>query len=166
MRPLTRHLLGLAVALIAASAAAQQPARFVLGVSEGSATDLHHLGAQAKYRVLADAITQATKVPVVVEERARMSDIAAGTQKGDFDFVAIRPADIAARAMRDHKYRYVANGKPDSHCFVGVPKNSPIQKLADVKGKRVAMLRAKNAYLRSFCIAELRDHGIRLTDRP
>ncbi len=165
MRHLTSRILGVAIALFAAGAAAQQPAQFILGVSEGSATDVNHLGAQAKYRAIADAITQATRVPVVVQERARMSDIAAGTQKGAFDFVAIRPADIAARAMRDHKYRYVASAKPDSHCFIGVTKDSPIQKLDDIKGKRIATLRAKNAYLRNFCAAELRDQGIRLADQ-
>ncbi|RRD57891.1 phosphate ABC transporter substrate-binding protein [Comamonadaceae bacterium OH2545_COT-014] len=136
--------------------------RFVLGVSEGGASDLHQLNAQTKYQVIATLIEQATKTPVLVEERARLSDVAAGVQSGEFDFVLVRPADIAARALREHNYRFIVSGKPDSHCYVGVTKNSPVQKLADIQGKRIATLQGKKPYLVRFCAADLRDNGISL----
>lgn len=161
------HGLVLAAALLAAGGTqAAGPARFVMGVSEGNASDLHQLHAQTKYQALASLIEQATRVPVQVQERARLSDITAGVQDGQFDFVLVRPADIASRALREHGYRYVASGKPDSHCYVGVTKQSPVQKLADIQGKRIATLTGKRPYLVRFCAADLRDNGIALFKQP
>ncbi|MDO5289845.1 MAG: PhnD/SsuA/transferrin family substrate-binding protein [Pseudomonadota bacterium] len=151
----------LAAALLSPLAMANE--RFVLGISESAAADANRLNAQVRYRAFADLLAQATKTPVFVQERSKLSDIEAGVRNGEFDFVLVRPADIAARAMREHNYRYVASGKPEARCLVGVTKDSPIQQLADVQGKRIATLDNARAYIVRFCAADLRDNGIDLS---
>lgn len=155
-----------AALLTAVSMQASSATRFVLGVSEGGSSDLHQLNAQAKYQFIASLIEQATNTPVLVEERAQPADLRTGLLNEEFDFMLIRPADIASNALRAHGFRYVVSGKPDSRCFVGVTKDSSIRKLADIQGKRIAAVQGKKPYLVRFCAADLRDNGIALFSQP
>ena len=155
-----RSALALLLGLCATASLAQTNERLVLGVSEGAAAQVDRVKSSLNYQALAQLLSQALKQPVVVQERASFTDIEAGVRNGDLDLVMVRPADVAARAVRDHKFRYVAHGKPDALCLVGVSKDSPIQKLADLKGKRVAMLRNRQSYLMRFCAADLLEHGV------
>lgn len=153
----------LSAALLAPLGTASANGPLVLGVSESAASDANRLSAQVRYRAFADLLAKATKTPVLVQERSRLSDIEAGVSKREFDFVLVRPADVAARAIREHNYRYVASGKPDARCLVGVTKDSPIKKLSEVNGKRIATLDNARAYIVRFCAADLRDNGIDLS---
>lgn len=135
---------------------------FMLAISEGSSGGTDHARVIAKYQGLADAIGQSIgqKVNVVfIREFAALED---GLKNKRFDLAIARPSDYPARGMRDHGYQYVASARPDGHCVLIVPKDSPYRTLADIKGKRIVLPDAAS-YMAKFCGAELRDQGIDLS---
>lgn len=154
-------LLGLAIAMSAATPMAAHAEDMVFAVSEGTSGGLDAAQVIAKYKDLADAIARGmkTKVNVVlVRDFATLED---GLKTGRYPFVMARPSDYPARAMRDSGYNYVASAKPDGQCYIVVKKDSPLKTLADIKGKKIAMPE-KVAYMSKFCAAELRTKDIDL----
>ena len=154
-------LLGLAIAMSAATPMAARAEDMVFAVSEGTSGGLDAAQVIAKYKDLADAIARGmkTKVNVVlVRDFATLED---GLKTGRYPFVMARPSDYPARAMRDSGYNYVASAKPDGQCYIVVKKDSPLKTLADIKGKKIAMPE-KVAYMSKFCAAELRTKDIDL----
>lgn len=160
-RPFTRTLaLSAAFAISALLSSAPVLAKdLVLAISEGSSGGTDHARVIVKYQGLANALGNAIgkKIDVVfIREFKFLED---GMKTGIYDLVMARPSDYPARGMRDYGYQYVATAKPDGHCLIIVPKDSPIQKLADVKGKKI-VLPNEAAYMTKFCAAELRTQGI------
>lgn len=147
--------------LLLLSATAQAQNALVLVVSEGTSGGLDHAQVIAKYQGLANAIGNALKTKVNVVFAREFLTLETGMKAGRFEFVMARPSDYPARAMRDDGYSYVASAKPDGQCLIIVPKNSPLTKLSEAKGKRIAMPE-KVSYMSRFCAAELRDHGFDL----
>ncbi|MBL8515492.1 MAG: PhnD/SsuA/transferrin family substrate-binding protein [Betaproteobacteria bacterium] len=136
--------------------------RLFLAVSEGTSGGINASEAVEKYRGLADVLSKAAGVPVVLSLVRSFEALEAGMKKGEFDLVMARPSDYPARGVRDYGYSLVATAKPDGQCFFIVDKASPINQLADAKGK-VIMFPEKVAYMTRFCSAELRDQGFDLT---
>lgn len=139
---------------------AAQP-ELVLGVSEGTSGGLDHAQVIAKYKGLADVVSKAIGKKVAVVFVREFSQLQDGMKTGRLHFVMARPSDYPATGTRDYGYHYVASAKPDGHCVLIVPKDSPIRTLADAKGKRWA-LPEPTAYMTRFCKAELRDRGFRM----
>lgn len=134
----------------------------VLAISEGSSGGTDHARVIAKYQGLADAIGQSIDQKVNVVFIREFPALEEGLQNNRFDLAIARPSDYPARGMRDHGYQYVASARPDGQCLLIVPKDSPYQTLADIKGKRIVLPGAAS-YMAKFCSAELRDRGIDLT---
>lgn len=141
---------------------AQAQNALVMAISEGTSGGLDHAQVIAKYQGLANVIGGALKAKVNVVFAREFLTLENGMKAGRFEFVMARPSDYPARAMRDDGYSYVASAKPDGHCFIIVPKNSPLTTLAEVKGKRIAMPE-QVSYMSRFCAAELRDREIDLS---
>ncbi len=141
---------------------AQAQNALVMAISEGTSGGLDHAQVIAKYQGLANVIGGALKTKVNVVFAREFLTLENGMKAGRFEFVMARPSDYPARAMRDDGYSYVASAKPDGHCFIIVPKNSPLTTLAEAKGKRIAMPE-QVSYMSRFCAAELRDRGIDLS---
>lgn len=159
MKPSLRLLsLVLTLAACVSSAHAQTPQR-VLGISEGTSGGLDHAQVVVKYEGLANAIGRAIKANVSVVFVREFKALEEGMKSGRLDFVMARPSDYPARGMRDYGYKYVSSAKPDGRCLIIVPKDSPLQKLADMKGKRLAMPE-QVSFMSRFCTAELREQGI------
>jgi ABC-type phosphate/phosphonate transport system substrate-binding protein len=154
-------VLGLAIAISAASPLSAHAEDMVLAVSEGTSGGLDAAQVIAKYKDLADAIGRGMKAKVnvvLVRDFATLED---GLKTSRYPFVMARPSDYPARGMRDSGYNYVASAKPDGQCYIVVKKDSPLKTLADIKGKKIAMPE-KVAYMSKFCAAELRTKGIDL----
>lgn len=142
-------------------AAAQSKSRLFLAVSEGTSGSINPNEAVEKYRPLADVLSKAASVPVVVSLVRSFEALEAGMKKGDFDLVMARPSDYPARGVRDYGYSLLATAKPDGQCFFIVEKSSPLKTIEEAKGK-VIMFPEKIAYMTKFCQAELRDKGFNL----
>lgn len=135
--------------------------QLVLAISEGTSGGLDHAQVIAKYQDLANAIGAALKTKVSVVFAREFATLENGMKEGRFDFVMARPSDYPARGMRDNGYHYVASAKPDGQCLIITPKDSPLQKLEDARGKRF-VIPEQVSYMARFCRAELRDRGIDL----
>lgn len=153
-----RRLL-LAVALaIGAPAWAQD---LVMAVSEGTSGGLDHAQVITKYQGLADVVGRSIRRKVNVVFAREFSQLEEGMKAHRFDFVIARPSDYPARGVQLYGYRFLASAKPDGHCLIIAGKDSGIQKVADLKGKRI-VLPEPAAYMTKFCRAELREQGIDL----
>ena len=149
------------LALGSAAAETQQVARkpLVFAVSEGTSGGIDAEAARVKYQPLADVLGRAIGSEVKVAFFREFSALERGMKENQFDFVLARPSDYPARGLRDYRYKFVATANPDGQCILIVHKDSPIKKVADLKGKTFVMPE-KNAYMTRFCRAELRDQGI------
>lgn len=132
-----------------------------LGVSEGTSGGLDHAQVINKYQGLGHVIGRSIDKRVNVVFVREFSALEEGMKTGRFDFVMARPSDYPARGLRDYQYRFIATAKPDGQCQVVVPKDSPLQQLADIKGKRLVMPE-EISYMTKFCRAAMRDQGITL----
>lgn len=158
----SRLLGGLCVAaLLSVATAARSQSQLVLAISEGSSGGLDHAQVIAKYQDLANIVGSALKTKVSVVFAREFATLDNGMKEGKFDFVMARPSDYPARGMRDNGYHYLASAKPDGQCLIIVPKDSPLKKLEDARGKRFVMPE-QVSYMARFCRAELRDRGIDL----
>lgn len=151
----------ISMAFCASAAEPQQAARkqLVFAVSEGTSGGIDADAARAKYQPLADVLGRAIGGEVKVAFVREFSALEKGMKDNQFDLVLARPSDYPARGLRDYRYKFVATAKPDGQCILIVHKDSPVKKLADLKGKSFVMPE-KNAYMTRFCRAELRDQGI------
>lgn len=140
---------------------ASQAEDLILAVSEGTSGGLDAAQVIAKYKDLADAVAAGMKTKVSVVFVRDFETLEQGLKTGKFTFAFARPSDYAARAMRDYGYRYVANAKPDGQCYIVVKMDSPLNTLAEIKGKKIAMPE-KIAYMSKYCAAELLTKGIDL----
>ncbi|WP_216370086.1 phosphate/phosphite/phosphonate ABC transporter substrate-binding protein [Ramlibacter montanisoli] len=144
-----RRLL-LAVALaIGAPAWAQD---LVMAVSEGTSGGLDHAQVITKYQGLADVVGRSIRRKVNVVFAREFSQLEEGMKTHRFDFVIARPSDYPARGVQLHGYRFLASAKPDGHCLIIAGKDSGIQKVADLKGRRIVLPEAA-AYMTKFCRA-------------
>ena len=148
-------------ALLLGVAPAHAQSQLILAISEGTSGGLDHARVIAKYQDLANTIGGVLKTQVSVVFAREFATLESGIREGRFDFVMARPSDYPARGMRDHGYRYVANARPDGQCLIVVPKDSPLKRLDDARGKRFVMPE-EVSYMSRFCRAELRDRGIEL----
>jgi ABC-type phosphate/phosphonate transport system substrate-binding protein len=163
MRPITPLTL-LALALLASHVhAADNKKQLTFAVSEGSSGGIDAEAARAKYQPLADALGRAINSDIKITFVREFAVLERGIKENQFDFVLARPSDYPARGLRDHQYKFVATVKPDGQCALIVHKDSPIKKVADLKGKTF-VLPEKTAYMARFCTAELRDQGILLNN--
>lgn len=133
----------------------------LMGVSEGTSGGLDHARVVSKYEGLGDVIGRSMKQKVNVVFVREFKALEDGMKSGRFDLVIARPSDYPARGMRDYGYRFVASARPDGQCIIIVPKDSAVQSLEQLKGKRV-VLPEPAAYMTKFCRAELRDRGFDL----
>lgn len=148
----------LAATIGGAPAAAQQKS-LILGVSEGTSGGVSFLDVLVKYQPLADEIGRVLDRKVSVVLVREFERLETGMRERAFDIVMARPSDYPARGLRDYGWRYVATARPDGQCLLIVRKDSPLQTIADAKGKRF-ILPETSAYMTKFCRAELRDRGI------
>jgi ABC-type phosphate/phosphonate transport system substrate-binding protein len=161
MRNLLRSLIWSLFAMIPVALAAAPARPLVMAISEGTSGGLDHAAVRIKYGGLAEVIERAVGQPVNVVFAREFRMLEAGISSGEHDFVMARPSDYPARGIRDHGYRYVAHAQPDGQCLVIVPKASPVQALADTKGRRWVMPE-RISYMSKLCHAEMRDQGIDL----
>jgi len=148
-------------AFLGQATVARAQAQLVFAISEGASGGLDHAQVIAKYQDLANVLGTALKTKVSVVFAREFAALESGMKEGRFDFVMARPSDYPARGMRDYGYQYLASATPDGRCLIIVPKDSPLKKLEDARGKRF-VFPEEVSYMARFCRAELRDRGIDL----
>lgn len=145
---------------IAARDSAQEV--LVLGVTEGTAGGADAAAAAAqKYAELAAMIGKVLDRRISLEYVRKLAALDEGMKARRFDIVLARPTDYLARAIRDYGYQFVATAEPAIHCELMVPKTSSLKSVKELRDKYF-ILPQERAYITNFCLAALRDEGIRL----
>jgi len=139
--------------------------RLIFAVSEGTSGGIDAAEALLKYQPLAGVIEKTLGAEVLVVLARDFGKLEESMQKQAYDLVMARPSDYPARGIRDYKYTLVTTANPDGMCTFIVPKDSPLKKIEDAKGLRIA-LPETTSYMAKFCRAELRDRGIEAAKEP
>jgi ABC-type phosphate/phosphonate transport system substrate-binding protein len=84
-----------------------------------------------------------------------------GMQNGTYQLVFVRPANIAAQAVRNYSYSLVVATKGGAAPYFIVGQASSVKTIRDLKGARIA-LPDENAYMTLLAQAMLREHGLDL----
>jgi len=155
-KTLTNSLLALLLVWNGAAVAAGP--NVLLGISEGVAEQVSFSDMQDKYRPLADFLGQSIKKKVTLEASQNLKSAAGNLAKGRYDLMYVRPANLAAKAMRDNKYRLVAMAKGEFVAAFIVNKDSLLKKPEDVLNKKIAMPE-KGSLMANVGLATLRDMG-------
>lgn len=120
------------------TAAAEEP--LMLGVVEGVAEQMSMAEIQTKYKGLADHLSHVLNRKIKLESTQSFRSAERNLKNKRYDFVFIRPSNVAAKAVRDDKYQLVAAAKnPDFAANFIVRKDSPIKSAEGLRGKRVSM---------------------------
>jgi phosphonate transport system substrate-binding protein len=130
----------------------------LLGISEGLAEQASFSDLQDKYRPFADYLGQVVKRKVIFESSQNIKSAAANLQKGRYDLMYVRPANLAAKAIRDNNYKLVAMAKGEFVAAFIVSNDSPLKKPEDVLNKKIA-LPEKGSLMANVGLATLRDMG-------
>ncbi|MBX3608476.1 MAG: phosphate/phosphite/phosphonate ABC transporter substrate-binding protein [Hydrogenophaga sp.] len=156
---LATRLCAWALGLTLSAATLAADTDYTLAISEGTSGGIDHARVLAKYGTFADALGKALKGKVRIVFAREFALLEEGLAQQRFDLALARPSDYPARALRDHGYRFVASAAPEGQCLIVVRKDSPLQNVAEAKGKRW-VLPEQASYMSKFCRAELRDRGI------
>ena len=106
-------VLGLVIAISAATPLSAHAEDLVLAVSEGTSGGLDAAQVIAKYKDLADAIGRGMKTKVNVVLVRDFATLEEGLKTSRYAFVMARPSDYPARGMRDSGYNYVRRVVPE-----------------------------------------------------
>lgn len=139
-------------------------AELVFAVSEGTSgggASITDAQMATKYKPLVDVMEKVLKDTVRVRYVRDFAALEAGMRNVSFDLVIARPSDYPARGVRDYGYSAVTTTRPDGHCLIVVRKDTPFKSLDELAGKSL-ILPEESAYMTKFCLAELRDRGMRL----
>ncbi len=135
------------------------PAESLLfGINEGTAGQQGVGEIQRKYRALADFFSRTLQKPVKLESSQNLTSSTANLNKGRYALFFSKPANVSAKAIRDHQYQLVAMAKGEFTVKFIVNANSPLKKPEDILGKRISM--AKGTFMERAGLAELRDRSL------
>lgn len=130
----------------------------LMGISEGLAEQASFSDMQDKYNGLAEYLGQSIRKKVTLEASQNIKSAVENLAKNRYDLAYVRPANVAAKAMRDSKYKLVAMAKGEFVASFIVNKDSPLRKPEDVLNKRIAMPE-KGSLMANMGLATLRDMG-------
>ncbi len=133
--------LSLALAVNASAFAQKQAAkgaeRLVLGVNEGGSGSAPATDIVFRYEEFKQVVEKALGAPVILVPVRELKALRRSLETGAYSLVLLRPADIAAEAVRDYRYQAVVVSKEPAHTLFIVQKDSPLKTIADVKGKSI-----------------------------
>ncbi|MDO8892266.1 MAG: PhnD/SsuA/transferrin family substrate-binding protein [Sulfurimicrobium sp.] len=130
----------------------------LFGVNEGTAGQKDFGEMQGRYKALADYLAKSINKPVKLESSQNLKSSSSNLAKGRYALFFSKPANVAAKAIRDQNYQLVAMAKGEFTVKFIVNANSPLKKPEDIKGKRIAL--AKGTFMERAGMAELRDRNL------
>lgn len=152
---LHHRLLGgicLAIALSHGSASAQEPLTF------GVFPYLTAKRLVSDFTPLKDFLQQVTGQPVVMVTAPSYREFAERTRNGDYDIV-FTPPHFGVQAEKESHFQRIAMTRYQIAAVILVSKDSPLQKLADLRGKTLAVP-PKLSLVYLLAVKLLRDQGL------
>lgn len=130
-----------------------------LGVREGVAEQMSPSKLHERYKGFADFISRTMGKPTLVDVSQEAKLSLENMKSGKYAVMFVRPVGLAGRAMRENNYTLVAQASDELYAAVIVAKDSPLQRIEDLVGKRVTMPE-QSAFITKVGLAALRDANI------
>lgn len=126
-----------AVSFISANVSAQE---LILAVNEGVS---YQEGGSVndRYKPLIEILSKELKRPIKVQNVDKYTDFDKGLAEGKYDLAFIHPAHIGLRAVKSGAYSGLATAKgfTDYRARVLVKKDSPLNSMQDLRGKKIGV---------------------------
>jgi ABC-type phosphate/phosphonate transport system substrate-binding protein len=151
-----------AVALsVSASALAQKSKgeQLIFAINEGGSGNLDATEIFLRYEEFVRIAEKALGARLTLVAVRDIQVLQRSLETSAYALVLSRPADVLAQAVRDYGYSPVAVSREPAYCLFIVPKDSPLNSIADVRGKRI-VTPDRYAYMWRIAYAMLRDNKI------
>jgi ABC-type phosphate/phosphonate transport system substrate-binding protein len=157
------RLLCAAALSVSASAVAQKSApkgeQLIFAINEGGSGNLDATEILLRYEEFVKIAEKALGARLTLIAVRDIQVLQRSLETSGYALVLSRPADMLAQAVRDYGYSPVAVSREPAYCLFIVPKDSPLQSIADVRGKRI-VTPDRYAYMWRIAFAMLRDNKI------
>ena len=118
-----------------AAKTAESQVRLTLAINEGGAANADSSETLFRHQEFSELITKTLRTPIIVVSVRDRNKLKNSLRKHEYELLLARPNDVPAEAVRDFGYQLIATAKEPSQAWFVVPKDSKLQKIADVKGK-------------------------------
>lgn len=154
-----KALLAIFTFVITASAAhAQQEAEAILAINEG--VTYQDAGTPSeRYKPLLEMLSKELKRPVRIKTVTRYSEFDKDLAAGRYELVFIHPAHVGLQAVQRGNYHGIATAKGFTgyKARIMVSKESPLQSLNDLQGKKIGVPSIESITTAMFT-AHLKEH--------
>lgn len=130
-----------------------------LGVREGVAEQMSPSKLHDRYKGFGEFISRTMGKPTLVDASQEAKLTLENMKSGKYAVMFVRPVGLAGRAIRESNFTLVAQATDELYAAVIVPKDSPLQRVEDLVGKRVTMPE-QSAFITKVGLAALRDANI------
>lgn len=135
--------------------------RLLFAVNEGASGLQDASEVFLKYEEFMAYLTKSLGKKVLFHLARDFKSLDRGMKNGSYSLVMIRPANFAAKAVRDYNYNLVAVTKGGIAPHFIVRNDSGVKSLRDMRGARIA-LPEEGAYMTLIAAAMLREQGMDL----
>jgi ABC-type phosphate/phosphonate transport system substrate-binding protein len=161
-RTCIRLLCATALSVSASALAQKSPPRgeqLIFAINEGGSGNLDATEILLRYEEFVKIAEKALGARLTLVAVRDIQVLQRSLETSAYALVLSRPADMLAQAVRDYGYSPVAVSREPAYCLFIVPKDSPLQSIADVHGKRI-VTPDRYAYMWRIAFAMLRDNRI------
>lgn len=130
----------LSLVFTASAAFAQQDTEAILAINEG--VTYHDAGTPSeRYKPLLEMLSKELKRPVRLKTVTRYSEFDKGLAAGNYELAFIHPAHVGLQAVQRGNYHGIATAKGYTgyRARIMVPKDSPLQSVEDLRGKKIGV---------------------------
>lgn len=131
----------------------------IFAVNEGGSGNLDATEILLRYEDFVKVVEKALGARVTLVAARDIQVLQRSLETGAYALILSRPADMLAQAIRDYGYVPVAVSREPAHTLFIVNKDSPLNTIADVRGKRI-VTPDRYAYMWRVAFAMLRDNHI------
>ena len=137
--------------------------RIIFAINEGAAGNMTATDILFRYESFKPVVERALGQPIVLFAVRDAKELRRSLSTGAYALVMSRPADTLGEAVRDYGYQAVVSSTEPAHAIFIVKKDSPLQGIADVKGKKI-VTPDRYAYMWRIAAAMMRDNKISMAD--
>ena len=138
---------------------AKPQGRLVFAINEGGSGNLAATDIVFRYEKFSRIIEKTLAAPLTLVAVRSADELRRSVATGAYALVMSRPADVLAEAVRDHGYQAVTVAKEPAYALFIVKKSSPLNTIADIKGKSI-VTPDRYAYMWRIANAMMRDNRL------
>jgi ABC-type phosphate/phosphonate transport system substrate-binding protein len=143
------------------SASRGEQGRLIFAINEGGSGNLDATEIFLRYEDFLKIVDKALGARLTMVAVRDIHVLQRSLETGAYALVLSRPADVLAQAVRDYGFSPVVVSSEPAHALFIVNKDSPLNTIADVRGKRI-VTPDRYAYMWRIANAMLRDNQINM----